>query len=350
MSKKQIFTIIVVAAILVVLFYFQFRQYKHFPWDEFNKTTKQLFTDPHRLWRLILAVALIYVVYVLRALRWAIFLRPIKKVSTASLTPSQFIGFTGLALLGRPGELIRPYIISKKHELSFASQLAVWSVERLFDMGAFAFLFAVSLFKLPPELYSMAPKQVSKLQEGSYILILVIVCLAFGAFLLRVFRSRVSTFVETKLTHGKAGHSFGRKMVAFADGLNTIHDFGSFVQLAAISLLIWFLIAVSYVEIIHAYPDPVLGNLSFRAVFFVMAGSMVGSMLQLPAVGGGAQLATITVMNRLLGVSQAYATSCGLVLWLITFASVIPMGLLLAHREHLSIRKLTEESETEVEA
>jgi hypothetical protein len=152
------------------------------------------------------------------------------------------------------------------------------------------------------------------------------------------------------LTKGKLGHSIGCKIVAFAEGLNTIKDLGSFIQLAAISLLIWFVIALCYVEVIHAYPDAILGNLSFRAVFFVMAGSMVGSLLQLPAVGGGSQLATIAVMNHVFGVNEAYATSCGLVLWIVTFAVVIPVGLFLAHREHLSLRKLTEESETEVEA
>jgi hypothetical protein len=40
-------------------------------------------------------------------------------------------------------------------------------------------------------------------------------------------------------------------------------------------------------------------------------------------------------------------------LWLVTFVAVIPVGLLLAHRERLSLRKLSKEShqkEEEVEA
>ena len=31
-------------------------------------------------------------------------------------------------------------------------------------------------------------------------------------------------------------------------------------------------------------------------------------------------------------------------LWLVTFVSVVPVGLFLAHRERLSLRKLSEES------
>jgi hypothetical protein len=38
------------------------------------------------------------------------------------------------------------------------------------------------------------------------------------------------------------------------------------------------------------------------------------------------------------------AASCGILLWLVTFAAVIPLGLLLAHQERLSLRKLSVES------
>ena len=350
MNRKQTVTLLIVAAILVVLFYLQFRQYQNFPWDKFRAVSTSLFYEPARLAKLLIATALIYSTYWLRALRWKVFMRPMKQVSVASVLPAQFIGFTGLALLGRPGEFVRPYLIGKKHGLTFASQLAVWSVERIFDMGAFAILFTVALLKLAPELQNMGHGQVLKLQRGSYILIAGIACAAFGIYLLRTQRERFSRFVDSRLVHGKLGHSIGRKLVAFADGLDTIHDLPSFLQIAGLSLSIWFVISLCYLFILHAYPDAILSNLSFRAVFFIIAGSMVGSLLQLPAVGGGSQLATITVMNRVLGVNETYATSAGIILWLITFASVIPVGLVLSHRERISLRAVSEESETEVKA
>jgi hypothetical protein len=39
------------------------------------------------------------------------------------------------------------------------------------------------------------------------------------------------------------------------------------------------------------------------------------------------------------------AASCGILLWLVTFASVVPAGLILAHHERLSLRKLSAETE-----
>jgi len=79
--------------------------------------------------------------------RWKIFLRPsCPHASWKGLIAPQYVGFTGLALLGRPGEFIRPYLIAKKENTSFSSQVAIWLVERIFDMGAVVLLFTVDIF------------------------------------------------------------------------------------------------------------------------------------------------------------------------------------------------------------
>jgi len=46
-------------------------------------------------------------------------------------------------------------------------------------------------------------------------------------------------------------------------------------------------------------------------------------------------------------VPKELAASCGIMLWLVTFVAVIPLGLLLAHHERLSLRKLSQESHQE---
>jgi hypothetical protein len=67
-------------------------------------------------------------------------------------------------------------------------------------------------------------------------------------------------------------------------------------------------------------------------------------MLQLPAVGGGSQITTIATLSSVFDVPPEMAASCGILLWLVTFAAVVPVGLVLAHRERLSFRKLSVES------
>ena len=75
-----------------------------------------------------------------------------------------------------------------------------------------------------------------------------------------------------------------------------------------------------------------------------MGASMIGSMVQLPGVGGGSQLATIATLEKVFDVPKELAASCGIMLWLVTFVAVVPVGLFLAHRERLSLRKLSQET------
>ena len=106
----------------------------------------------------------------------------------------------------------------------------------------------------------------------------------------------------------------------------------------------WWVIAVSYKEVTTAYGAP-MAAMSTTKVLLLMGSSMIGSMVQLPGVGGGSQLATISAMDHIFHiVPKELAVSCGIMLWLVTFVAVVPVGLVLAHRERLSLRKLSAES------
>ena len=83
-----------------------------------------------------------------------------------------------------------------------------------------------------------------------------------------------------------------------------------------------------------------------------MFASVAGGIIQLPLVGGGSQLATIAVLSQTFDYADSpeLAVSCGMLLWLVTFMSVVPLGLVLAHRERISLRRLSAESEAEVKS
>jgi hypothetical protein len=156
---------------------------------------------------------------------------------------------------------------------------------------------------------------------------------------------RIAPWVEHTL--GKLAPAVGRnvahKIFAFGEGLNTIHDVASFAQVVALSLFIWVLIALTYHQIVHAYPGP-LSELGISHVILLMGFSIVGSAVQLPVVGGGAQLATIAALLHVFAIPHELAVSAGIMLWLVTFVAVVPLGLVLAHREHVSLTKISRES------
>ncbi len=64
--------------------------------------------------------------------------------------------------------------------------------------------------------------------------------------------------------------------------------------------------------------------------------------MQLPAVGGGAQLATVLVYTKIFGVETEPATAAAIVLWLIGFAACSLAGVPFLIQEGLSLGKLRE--------
>src|ERR1700756_1498903 len=119
---------------------FVFRDRIHFDWAAFWQQLKHV-----NLAHIAAGIALIYGTYWLRALRGGVFVAPMKKVRMGSLVGPQFIGFTAVALFGRLADLTRPYLVARKIDLSLSSQVAVYTIERMFVLGAAAVIFSSAL-------------------------------------------------------------------------------------------------------------------------------------------------------------------------------------------------------------
>ncbi len=333
MSKKRILISVVLIALLAGLVYLQVREWKHFDWAKLK--------DPaHRpaVGYIVAGIALIYADYVLRAVRWKLFLRPVCDVSWRRLLGPTMVGFTAIALLGRPGEFVRPYIIARKENLTMSSQMAVWAVERIFDTGAFALILALDLIFARHILSGV--RHYHRFQLAGLLLIALVV--AASLLLLYIYRRTEETarWVERRMSHAPhLSHKIALRVREFGGGLRTIHTVGHFAKLSLVSMAVWIVIAGAYLQVVHAYPE--LHHMRLSHVLLLMGSAMVGSVVQLPAVGGGSQLATIGVLIAIFEVSPEVATSCGILLWLVTFMMVIPVGLILAHREHISFREAT---------
>jgi glycosyltransferase 2 family protein len=129
LSSKLAITIAL--ALLVLLFSGELSAWRKFDRSVFLANARYM-----RLLHVVTAVAIIHVCFLSRAVRWSIRLRTLRTVPTARLLGPTFVGFTGLALLGRPGELIHPYLIARKEGLSISSQMAVLTLERIFDTAS----------------------------------------------------------------------------------------------------------------------------------------------------------------------------------------------------------------------
>lgn len=343
MNKKRLLIYALVTALLAALFYAQFRTWQRFDWTVFRRQTRGV-VRPLGLVHIFLGMAFTYIAYYMRAIRWKIFLRPVKKTTASVLVAPTFIGFTGVALLGRLGEMIRPYLIGRKMDLSFSSQMAVWTVERIFDFGGFAVLLVLAIFSPASSLRTL--RYYGDVRKGGLLLVIFVAALALGAWIINAKGELIANLIERNSWGKGFGHKIAVRVREFRGGLNTIDGISEFMQLAAVSIGMWFLIALAYYAVIRAYGAP-LQAIVLSYVFLLIFGSMLGSLVQLPGVGGGSQLATITLLQRVFGVQPELAASCGILLWMVTFMTVIPTGLFLAHRERLSLRKLSQESQAQ---
>lgn len=322
--------------ILAIFIYVQFRAWGTFDWRTFLAQTRRA-----RILPFVIAVILIYISYIVLILRWRTFLRPLRRSSLASLFAPTAIGFTGLVLLGRPGELIRPYLLARSQKVSFASQMAIWFVERLFDLGTCLFLIGMALLA-DPRLNALP--YFGKLRAATFVMAATLLAACLVMFLLRGRLFSWSGWVRAACYRvaGNFGWRAADEVEAFARELFTT---SCFLKVAGLSLLLWSLNGIACWEVIHAYPEP-LHHLGAAPAILVMGFGIFGSVLQLPAVGGGSQLATVGALVHVFGVPKELAASCGIALWLVMFVSIVPLGVALAHRAGFSLRKLSKVSAT----
>ena len=339
MKKNQLILGLVVLAALVALGVYA--QHQHpFHW--------RAFVDQLALadWRKIaFALGCIYLCYVIRSVRWALLLRHNKKVPLLSLLGTQVIGFTAVALIGRVADPVRPYLVAKKTGLPLSNQIAVYIVERLFDLASMAMIFC-SVILLAPSGALPHPEVIKRLCYGALAMTVL------GAFFLvavRLSGEMVAAFLEGifGMASKKLGQAVGHKIRAFRAGLDTMRTFTDVAIVCALSLAMWGLISLAYLEITTAFTaSPQLAQMTPAKCMVLMASSLAVSGFQLPVIGWFTQIGVVEeAMRNFFGVAPEAATACAATLLLVGFLAIVPIGLIWAHFENVSLRKIAAESE-----
>ena len=296
------------------------------------------------------AVLLIYSNNVLRAFRWAIFLRPayratgrhgtgVARTPWYKLIGTQFIGFAGLAVLGRLGELVRPILVARRTGLPFPSQVALVTVERVFDLGAFGTIFALNLS------FSPSLQALPYLHKAGYTIAGLTVAIVVFVLAVRLAGELIarSTAALVGMVSKPAGVLCAEKILGFRNGLNVIGSFGDFAWAAALSFALWLTVTAAYVLTLRAFAPPV-HLLRVSEVIVLMGFSIAGSALPIPG-GSGAWAGNTFALGTLFAIPPALAASAGLMVWLVTTISVIPAGLVFARWEGVSLLQVAQRSE-----
>ena len=301
-------------------------------------------------WRKIgIGLACIYLGYAFRAVRWAFLLRHNKKVGPLSLLGTQVIGFTAVALIGRVADPVRPYLVARKTGLELSTQIAVYIVERLFDAGSMALIFSsVILFTAWFGAPDALPHAEIVRKAGYWGMGLTV---AGALFLvgIRVAGGMIASFFEKMfgIFSKKMGQAAGEKIRSFRTGLDIMRSFSDFAVAAGLSLAMWGIITVAYLETMQAFvASPELAAMTLPKSMLMLAFSGGASVFQLPVIGWFTQIGLVAAaMSTFYHVGAEAATACAATLLLVTFLGIVPVGLVWAQVDHVSLRKVTAESE-----
>jgi glycosyltransferase 2 family protein len=286
------------------------------------------------LW-LAIAILLMLLTYVGRALRWEVMLRPLgRKVSIARLTSDTAIGFMAATLLGRVGELVRPYLISVSAGVSFSSQVAAWLLERVLDLLAVLLIFGFALARVPSHGLPLGSGLRWTLHLGGYLAALAgLVCL----LVLVAFRNFSEAARERILPADYHSRS-NRMLEAFSRGVQVTRNPGPLGLLVVYTALEWVLITASYAALLRCFSATWF--LKITDVVILLGFVAFGSIVQIPGIGGGVQITSIVVLREIYGLSLESASGIALFIWILTLLLVVPAGLACALHQGMNWHKI----------
>jgi len=308
-----------------------------FDWQRFSAT----FTSLDRP-KAALGVGLGLLTYLGRAIRWQLMIRPIAPAAGLwRLFTATAIGFTAVVLLGRPGEFVRPYLIAARERVPVASQMAAWLLERIFDLLIVLLIFGVALLRLGAMGFESQHSGLAwVLRSGGTAAILIFL---FHVALLAAIRlvpdpagriNRALAFlpVEMQLRLAPLVRSFIEGMAC----LKRVRDAALLTLYTAAE---WGLILGSYYFLFGAFGPT--AQLGFLDMTIVVGFVTFGTVVQIPGVGGGMQVVTVLVLTEIFSVAAEHALAMAVLLWIVTYIVIVPLGLYWAVREGLSLRQLS---------
>ena len=310
-----------------------------FTWSRFIYAVGQA-----NVWLLLLSVLAIYGAYALRSLRWQQLSRYLGPSGFVEVYSATVMGFASIFILGRAGEPVRPLLLARKSRLPVVSMFGVWVLERITDFAGGVALAALSLLVFAGKLADagLNTDWVENARAGGWLLLGI---LAAIVVLMLYFRLHGAGALERRLDYwhrsgGLKGWLAGI-IAGFSEGLQAIRTASDLLIAVAYTAAHWGLVTLAYFWIARAFASAfVQSDVNFPGAMLLLAVTLVGSLLQLPGVGGGAQVASFIALTTIFGVEQEPAAAIAIVLWLITFAAPTLVGVPLLIHEGLSMGEL----------
>src|SRR5262249_15897111 len=258
---------------------------------------------------LFFSVVAIYACYAVRALRGQRFQAHVGQARFWNIYAMNLAGFSALFLLGRAAEPVRPLLIARKDKIPVADVFGVYALERILDAASTAVLASVGLFIFESSgALATQGATAGAFEKGPPPARPVFSLIALAAITALVYlRLHGSAVLERRMQAWLRADGwrarFARILLGFSRGVQTIRTWSDLFAAIVLSLFHWLLVVVVYYLVIQSFGGR-LATLTFADSILVLAFNMVGSAVQLPGVGGGAQALRIVAFTHLDGIRQ----------------------------------------------
>ena len=298
---------------------------------------------------IVLALFVLTLGYVIRAIRWRYLLSPLGQVSLGIALRSTMIGFAVNAILpGRVGELLRPYLLARQERLSASAVVATVLVERVLDLVAILVLFGLSVVIFDPGFVGANESIIAGISTGASVAAgVAVLMLGFASiaaswptFMDRLMRGLVSPLPP------RLSESVVQMTGRFLEGFAVMRRIRPLAFSIGWSIALWVSIGLSLwlVTVAFDIEMPVVG----AGVIVVLIA--VGVAVPTPAGVGGYHAAYQLGVAGLYGASDTAAVGAGLVAHVLSFLPVTVIGLVLMARIGMNFERISDvlgNSETE---
>jgi uncharacterized protein (TIRG00374 family) len=279
---------------------------------------------------LIGGLCIMFLSHAVRALRWQIVLRPLKRKTNLWLAfKATIAGYAMNNLIPRSGELVRPYMMARGEKIPMAGTLASVVVERVFDVIALAALIVFSLMSYQSRVANVFPSNTPTMLAVMLILLISIMLLFFSER-----RTKQLVSIVIKPFSARIGEKIERMALDFSRGLRGL-DRSAIMPLIIGTIGIWGLYGISMFVSLQAFPDPAMAQLTLKDAFLIL--TLSGIAFTIPTPGGtGSYHVLVSAGLMIFGVPPAIALAYAVATHALSYISVTIIGLIFLIGEGLS--------------
>lgn len=289
-------------------------------------------------WDLFVAVLIICLGYLLRAIRWRVLLSPITESGLRELFATTTVGFAAIFLIGRAGEILRPMwlpMLDKRVRPSAA--LVTIGLERVLDLVSLITFFSVSLiwFQSRPgheAEFASITLVGNLLLSGAIGFIIFLLIYQWKSDPVVLWFGRIT---DRKLIPNRVRLTILSLLRQLATSLRIVRDWRELAWATFWTLTLWLAIALPTMLVLQAFGLP----LTFVDSIFVMGVAAMGSLVPTPGGAAGAFHAATAGSLLLLGVDRETAAAASIVMHLVYFAPAVVFGLYYLFHGEISIER-----------